>query len=106
MKSTFKKTEIILRNYKNYRSAVKLNPENTLRTKKLIKILENAMLTVVNDHYYDIITLYYFENQSREKIAEYFNVDVTTIARNKSRLVNKLKYIIFSDEAIKELFNS
>lgn len=46
----------------------------------------------------------YFENQTREYIAEYFDTTTTTVTRNKNRLINKLKMMIFSDEAIREMF--
>jgi len=42
---------------------------------------------------------------SREEIAEELEVDVSTITRNKNRLINTLKISLFSDEVIYELFS-
>jgi len=47
----------------------------------------------------------YFESKTREEIAEELEVDVSTITRNKNRLINTLKITLFSDEVIYELFS-
>ena len=59
---------------------------------------------VMDDMYYDVIVMYYFEKKTREEIAEQYDTTVTTISRNKTRLINKLKPILFSDDVIYELF--
>ena len=98
--TAFQKTEQILRNYNELKKSYS---ENGI-AKKFVDIVDNALKEIVDDMYYDIIPMMYFENQSRESIAEYFNTTVTTISRNKRRLVNKLKYLIFADDVIYELF--
>ena len=40
-----------------------------------------------DDKYIDIIFLYYRDNKTLEFIAEYFDRDVTTVSRNKKRLI-------------------
>lgn len=40
-----------------------------------------------DDEYIDIIFLYYRDNKTLDFIAEYFDRDVTTISRNKKRLI-------------------
>lgn len=48
--------------------------------------IEEALKTVRNDFYFDVIPLFYRNNQTIEHISEKFNVDVSTIVRNKKRL--------------------
>jgi hypothetical protein len=73
-------------------------------TQNFIKMIDDAVKKLENDSYYDIIRLKYFEGKTREEIADYFdNVDVSTISRNKSRLINKLKIDLFSDDVIIEM---
>lgn len=103
-KSPFKKTEDVLRNYNKYKIAILEDPEGTIKTQKLINIIETADDSIKDDVYYDIIPMFYVDGKTREEIAEYFDCDVKTITRNKRRLVNELKVIIFSDETIEELF--
>ncbi len=103
-KTTFQKTEELLRNYNDYLTAIN-NNKLAKKTKKLIFILNNALRSIKNDYYYSVIEDIYFEHKTREEIAEQYNVDVRTINRNKNRLVNKLKIIIFSEESIKEIFH-
>lgn len=73
-------------------------------TRSYIDIIDDALDKIVNDKYYDIIVMRYFEAETREVIAESFEVDVATISRNKNRLINILKISLFSDEVIKEIF--
>ena len=74
-------------------------------TKRFIKILDDAIETLVDDPYYDLIRMRYFENCTREEIAEYFDCDVRTVNRNKNRLINLLQIRLFSDEVIQQLFS-
>lgn len=97
-KSAFKKTEEVLKNYEQYKAA------DSDKVNKFINIVDEALKTIEDDEYYEVITQFYFENKTREKIAEYFDCDVKTVTRNKSRLINKLKIILFSDKTIEELF--
>ena len=63
-----------------------------------------ALEDIKDDLYYDIIIMSYFEGRSREYMAEYFDTTVTTVSRNKNRLINKLKARLFSDDVIMEVF--
>lgn len=79
--------------------------ENSIsNTKRLINLIDNSLNKLKKDKYYKIIELKYFNGETREKIAEIFNTDVSTITRNKNRLLNALKINLFSDEVIEELF--
>lgn len=97
-KSAYQKTEELLRNYNQFKKS------DQPYTQKLVSIINDALYTIKDDIYYDIIPLVYFNGETREYVAEYFDTTVTTISRNKTRLVNKLKVSIFSDDVIYELF--
>lgn len=98
--TAFQKTEQILRNYNELKKSY--SEDGT--AKKFVDIIDNALKELESDLYYEIIPMMYFENETREAIAEYFDTTVTTISRNKRRLINKLKYLIFADDVIYELF--
>ena len=102
--SAFKKTERLLKNYNKYKLAIENDPENTLKTKKLINIIDRALKSIETDQYYSIIEMYYFEHKTREEIAEFYDCEVKTITRNKRRLLNEIRIILFSDTTIEELF--
>lgn len=74
-------------------------------TRKFISIIDAALQKISNDTYFIIIKMKYFEGKTREEIAEELEVDVSTITRNKNRLINTLKITLFSDEVIYELFS-
>ena len=93
-KTTFQKTEELLRNYNAYKIAME-NNKYTKRIQRIINVINKALKIIENDYYYSVIEDIYFENKTREQIAEKYNVDVKTINRNKNRLVNKLKIIIY-----------
>lgn len=97
-KTAYQKTEELLRNYHEFCQS------DQPYTKKLVKKIDDALDVISNDSYGEIISLIYFEGESRESVAEYYETTVTTISRNKTRLVNKLKVMLFSDDVIYELF--
>lgn len=74
-------------------------------TRNFIKVIDAAIDMLKNDSYFDVIKMKYFEGKTREQIAEYFEVDVSTISRNKNRLVNMLQIRLFSDEVIYQIFS-
>ncbi len=78
--------------------------ENSIAlTKHYIKTINKALKTIENDKYYEIITKYYFEKISVDKLSAHFGKDIKTIYRNRQRLVNKLKLQLFTDETIVEM---
>lgn len=97
-KSAAQKTEELLKNYPRF----KLSDQPY--TKKLCAKIETAMKTIQSDYYYEIIALYYFEQMTREEVAEHFNTSETTISRNKKRLIDNLSAVLFSDDFIFQLF--
>lgn len=99
--TAFQKTEKALRLYRNIQSG---HSENGI-SEKFVKLVDKALGDMRDDPYYDVIPMIYFEGMTREQVAEYFDTTVTTISRHKTRLVNKLTPILFSDETIIELFS-
>lgn len=97
-KTAYQKTEELLRNYEDFKKS------DQPYAQKLVKRIDAALYDIKDDIYYDVIPLYYFEGETREFVAEHFNTTVTTVSRNKTRLINKLKVKLFSDEVIYELF--
>ncbi len=98
-KTAFQKTEELLRNYNTFKDV-----DDKESTTKLVQKIEDALKDIEDDIYYEIIPMTYFENDTRENIADYFNTSCKTITRNKIRLVNQLKLKLFSDDVIFELF--
>lgn len=97
-RTAYEKTEELLRNYEAFKTS------DQPYTVKLVKRIDSALEMIKDDIYYDTIPMYYFERKTREEIAEYYDTTVTTISRNKTRLINKIKPILFSDDVIYELF--
>lgn len=75
-------------------------------TKNFIKIIDDAIATLKDDPYHNLINLRYFKGFTREEIAEYYDCDVSTVNRNKNRLINLLQIRLFSDEVIQQIFMS
>ena len=98
-KTAIEKLEELLRNYPTFKAV-----EGKKVTSKLVAKVDEAMKSIEGDPYYDVIRMFYFEGQTRESIALDYGCTETTISRNKTRLLNKLKAILFSDEVIFELF--
>jgi DNA-directed RNA polymerase specialized sigma subunit len=73
-------------------------------TVKLVEKVDEALKSISDDPYFDVIRMFYFEGLTREYIALEFDTSITTISRNKTRLLNQLKLMLFSDDVIYELF--
>lgn len=73
-------------------------------TKRYISVIDNALDRISEDKYFCVIRMKYFDDKTREEIAETLEVDVRTVSRHKNRLINILSTYLFSDEVIKEIF--
>lgn len=98
-KTATEKLEELLRSYPAFKQI-----DDKEYTVKLVQKVDEALKTIEGDPYYGVIRLFYFEDHTRESIALDYGCTETTISRNKTRLLNKLKTILFSDEVIFELF--
>lgn len=72
-----------------------------LETERDIQRIEAALNKVKDDKYFEIINLKYFQGLKEEDIAVKLEKDVSTINRNKKKLINAIKVILFP-ESIKE----
>lgn len=97
---SFKKTERILYEYPDW--LMQDNP--TEETKRFCMLIEKALDRIRNDPYFEIIVLKYFRGYTHEKIAEHFDVDVSVISKRRTKLINQLRPVIFSDDFIRELY--
>ncbi len=71
-----------------------------MRTRQEVKRIERALDTIKSDKYYEIITMKYFEEMTMEAIAAHFDCEDKTVRRNKNRLINKLKIMLFGADAL------
>lgn len=97
-KSPHQKTEELLRNYQ----AFTLSGDPA--AEKMIQRIELALQVIKEDPYYDVIVMYYIEGKTREDIADAFNTSVTTISRNKTRLISRITPVLFSEDYIMQLY--
>lgn len=97
---SFKKTERALYEYAEWIDV----EDASERTQTFCELVARALNRVREDPYYEIIELKYFEHWTHERIAEYFDVDVSVISKRRTKLINQLRPIIFSDDFIHELF--
>lgn len=74
--------------------------ESMERTKKEIQRIERALETIQDDPYYELIPLRYWDQLEPKEVAERLNCDERTFYRHKSRLVNKLKVVLFGADAL------
>ena len=78
-----------------------------IKTKAEISFIDKCLSELKEDEYYDIISMWYFkgkrEGYTREKIAEIFDCDVDTVTRNRKRLVNDLKFLLFAKDSFLHL---
>lgn len=56
--------------------------------------LQEALEQMKDDDYFDIIPLYYFTGNTIEHIASGYDVDISTITRNKKRLCYEIYMIL------------
>lgn len=86
-------------------NAIEKLKKAVVKIESYISQIDIALDGISDDPYFDIIRMKYFEGQTREEIAEYFEVDVSTISRNKNRLVNVLQIRLFPVDVFETIFN-
>lgn len=80
--------------------------ENTIEdTRRYIKIIDDALEKLQGDKLFGIIDMKYFKDMTHEDIGFEFDVDASTISRNKNRLVKKLSIQLFPDDALNEMLS-
>lgn len=84
--------------------AIETLEKSIVLTERYIGIVDNALKSVEEDKHGLLLKMYFIEGKTIEEIAGHYRVDPATISRSKSRLVNKLSILLFSDETITELY--
>lgn len=102
MKKTnaYTKTEKILYSYPALKKA-----EPTEKVNWAVRKVEEALNEIINDPYYDIIPMVYFDRLTQEDVAFRLGVYQSSVSRMRTRLINKIKIVLFPDEVIDELFS-
>ena len=100
-KIAYKKTEELLKSYKDMKA---IPPEEGSSAYIMLRKVDEALEVLENDDYCGLIQMIYEDGKTREECAEFYGVEPVTISRNKKRLVDRVKNIIFSDDVIRELF--
>ena len=103
----YKKTEKILYAYPALKKAIN-NPHNPSvgKARDQVARVEEALQHFVNDPYYRVIPMRYFDNETLESIAFEHDVSPTMIRKARRRLINQLKMFFFTDEVVDELFRT
>lgn len=105
--NSFQKTEKILFLYPKMKENVSKYDFDGLKiTNDFVKMVDEALAGISHDPYYDIIPMKYFDGKTHEQIAEHFDVQPAAISKQRKRLINQLRGVIFSDDFITELFDS
>ena len=97
----YEKCENLLKNYNNYKLGLAVNNGKVAR--KCVDKIDKAIVSLKDEEYIGIITMHYIERLTMERIAEVYDISLVTAYAQKKKLVHKLKNILCSDEAIREL---
>lgn len=99
--SAYEKCEMLLKNYNNYKLG--LTVDDGKIAKRCVKMIDKALEALKDEPFICIITMHYIDGISMERIAEVCYISNVTAYKQKKKLINKLKNILCSDEAIKEM---
>ena len=77
--------------------------KSIIKTKVVIKYIDSIINKYSNDPYFEIIKMKYFENKTIEEISSYYEKDISTINRNKKRLINSLKVYLMPNDIITDI---
>lgn len=94
MNKLFRKTEKILYIY----------PDIVDHDNEFLKRL-TLSLEKFSESDYQIIEYKYFDKMTHEEIAEEMEIDPKTVTRRKNRIIKRLSFMLFPDDAIEELKN-
>ena len=97
----YEKCEKLLKNYNNYKLGLAVDDGKI--AKKCVDKIDQAIVSLKDEKYIGIITMHYIYRLTMERIAEVYDISLVTAYSQKKKLIHKLKNIICSDEAIREL---
>lgn len=99
--SAYEKCEMLLKNYNNYKLG--LTMDNGKVARRCVKMIDKALEALKDEPFICIITMHYIDGISMERIADVCYISVVTAYKQRKKLIHKLKNILCSDEAIKEM---
>ena len=91
----------MLKNYNNYKLVLAV--DNGKVTRKCVDKIDKAIASLKDEEYIGIITMHYIDRLTMERVAEVYDISLVTAYAQKKKLIHKLKNILCSDEAIREL---
>lgn len=97
----YEKCEKLLKNYNNYKLGLAV--DNGKVTRKCVDKIDKAIDSLKDEEYIGIITMHYIDRLTMERVAEVYDISLVTAYAQKKKLIHKLKNILCSDEAIREL---
>ena len=97
----YEKCEKLLKNYNNYKLGLAV--DNGKVTRKCVDKIDKAIASLKDEEYIGIITMHYIDRLTMERVAEVYDISLVTAYAQKKKIIHKLKNILCSDEAIREL---
>ena len=97
----YEKCEKLLKNYNNYKLGLAM--DNGKITGRCVDKIDKGIAFLSDEKYIGIITMHYIDRLTMERIAEVYDISLVTAYAQKKKLIHKLKNILCSDEAIREL---
>ena len=97
----YEKCEMLLKNYNDYKLGLAV--DNGKVTRKCVDKIDKAIVSLKDEEYIGIITMHYIDRLTMERVAEVYDISLVTAYAQKKKLIHKLKNILCSDEAIREL---
>ena len=92
---------MLLKNYNNYKLG--LTTDSGKVTRKCVDKIDKAIASLKDEEYIGIITMHYIDRLTMERVAEVYDISLVTAYAQKKKIIHKLKNILCSDEAIREL---
>lgn len=68
-----------------------------------LKWVNGILDTLKKDKFYELISMKYYEDKTYDEMAEYFKCDSRTIGRNKNKLINRIRVLLFPNDSIDEV---
>ena len=84
-------------------TTIKNIEKSIIKTQVVLDYLDSLLSKFHSDPYYEIFKLKYFEKKTIDDIATYFEKDISTINRNKKRLINELKVYLMPNDIITDI---
>ena len=95
-KTPYEKTAHMLKYYRYLKEGKEINDKQ----RNIIELVDQALKTIENDRYYEIIENLYKKGYTYEKTRNVMGIDKATVYRQRKRLIKTLSVVIYGDEAL------